>query len=93
MLIMLAIVFLNGINVNADDTYDYEMDSAGYATITGYHGSEYYLSIPEEIDGYRVIGIGANTFKAHTELISVVILVDVVILAEAVILVEIVILV
>ncbi|MDE6752028.1 MAG: leucine-rich repeat protein, partial [Eubacterium sp.] len=51
--------------------YTYSLNNKNEATITGYKGNSSYLNIPEEIDGYTVIGIGASVFKNHKELSGV----------------------
>ena len=53
--------------------FEYELDEDGNATITKYIGGVYCLTIPEELDGYPVVAIGANAFKDNTSLGSVVI--------------------
>ncbi|MCR5250077.1 MAG: leucine-rich repeat protein [Lachnospiraceae bacterium] len=40
-------------------------------TVTKYNGNVSALSIPSEIDGYKVIGIAANVFKGRSELVFV----------------------
>lgn len=53
--------------------YEYELDDMNNATITGYNGNVSAISIPSMLDGYTVVGIGANAFEGRTELVSVVI--------------------
>ncbi|MCM1181301.1 MAG: leucine-rich repeat protein [Clostridium sp.] len=56
-----------------EPTFEYELDKENNATITKYRGSVYCLTIPEELDGYPVVGIGDSAFKGNTYLGSVVI--------------------
>ena len=51
--------------------YDYTVDNDGNATITKYYGKAYYLNIPEELDGYKVIEIGKNSFANNLYLKNV----------------------
>ncbi|MCI9490749.1 MAG: leucine-rich repeat protein [Dorea sp.] len=54
-------------------TFEYTVDNDGNATITKYNGNTYALTIPEELDGYPVVGIGKAAFKRKTSLGAVVI--------------------
>lgn len=45
--------------------YEYSMYSDNTATITGWNGSDAELTIPKELDGYRVIGIGEHAFSGR----------------------------
>lgn len=58
---------------NTFTMFTYDLDDAGYATITGYSGNVSALSIPSELDGYRVVGIGGGVFKDNLTLRIVVI--------------------
>lgn len=58
---------------NSFTMFTYDLDNAGYATITGYSGNVSALSIPSELDGYRVVGIGSGVFKDNLSLRIVVI--------------------
>ena len=51
--------------------FTYELDDDGNATIMGYSGSETNVVIPEEIDGYPVVKIGAKAFEKKTTIQSV----------------------
>ena len=53
--------------------FEYQLNDDEQATITKYTGSVAYLTIPDELDGYPVIGIGNEVFKGNTSLRSVVI--------------------
>ncbi len=53
--------------------FEYELDSAGNATLTKYNGNVYALVIPDEIDGHPVTAIGENVFKGNQNLGSVII--------------------
>ena len=44
----------------------------GKATLTAYVGKETHVTVPSEIDGYRVIAVGDRAFMNRTDLISVV---------------------
>lgn len=51
--------------------WSYELLVDGNAQITGYCGSDTNLCIPEEIEGHRVISIGASAFRQNEKLESV----------------------
>ena len=53
--------------------FEYRLNDDEQATITKYTGSVAYLTIPDELDGYPVIGIGNEVFKGNTSLRGVVI--------------------
>ena len=46
-------------------------DGNKVATITEYYGNARNLEIPEEIDGYKVVGIGYGAFSDHKEILQV----------------------
>ena len=46
-------------------------DGNKVATITEYYGNARNLEIPEEIDGYKVVGIGYGVFREHNEILEV----------------------
>jgi cell wall-associated NlpC family hydrolase len=43
--------------------YDYEIDGAGNATVTGYHGTGGTVAIPPTLDGAPVMSIGSFAFE------------------------------
>lgn len=51
--------------------YDYRLDADNQAIITAFHGLAAYLSIPEEIDGYPVVGIDSYVFEDNSFLLRV----------------------
>ena len=53
--------------------FEYKVDSEGNATITKYSGNVSALTIPDDIDGYPVVAIGANAFSGNGYLQSVVV--------------------
>ena len=53
--------------------FEYKVDSDGNATITKYSGNVSALTIPDDIDGYPVVAIGANAFSGNGYLQSVVV--------------------
>ena len=56
---------------NECDGFTYEVHS-GKATITGCTlENNYYMDIPQALDGYPVVSIGEHAFEDHTELIEV----------------------
>ena len=69
----------SGLNTGTDSSgktytvFDYSLDDDGNATITKYNGNVSALSIPDVLDGHKVVGIGDNVFKNHTELRTVII--------------------
>ena len=69
----------SGLNTGTDSSgktytvFDYSLDDDGNATITKYNGNVSALSIPDVLDGHKVVGIGVNVFKNHTELRTVII--------------------
>lgn len=52
--------------------YTYDKTENGIL-ITGYNGEDTNLTIPQEIDGQIVVGIGNNAFSSNTTLINIVI--------------------
>lgn len=44
--------------------FDWEIDAAGGAVVTGYHGRDAVLSIPARLDGHPVSGIAESAFEA-----------------------------
>ena len=58
-------------NGNQVKIFDYTLDASDNATITGYHGHLSSLYIPEEIDGYKVVGIKSAVFKNDKNLVYV----------------------
>lgn len=50
--------------VIAKEDLEYELTADG-AIITGYYGGYSYAKIPNSIDGYKVVGIGANAFSCE----------------------------
>lgn len=44
--------------------FEYSINDDGTATITGYNGSDTELTIPSEIDGKTVTGIGEDAFES-----------------------------
>lgn len=63
--------------VSAADTYtsgDFEYQiEGGYATITGYVGTNRNIVIPKSLNGYPVNGIGESAFNGNASIISVII--------------------
>ena len=53
--------------------FDCSLDDEGNATITKYQGNVSALSIPDTLDGHKVVGIGRDVFKNKTQLRVVVI--------------------
>ena len=53
--------------------FEYSLNEDNEATITKYNGNVSALSIPAELDGYKVVGIGDGVFKGKTALRTVVI--------------------
>ncbi|MBO7361062.1 MAG: leucine-rich repeat protein [Clostridia bacterium] len=51
--------------------FTYLLDSDGKAQITSYFGSEYEMTVPEELDGHEVISIGQSAFVNNPILLSV----------------------
>ncbi len=54
--------------------YQYEIvdiDGTNVAFITGYTGNETWLDMPDEINGYYVIGIGESAFEGNKNIKSV----------------------
>lgn len=47
------------------DDYRYTVDEDGKATVTRHASSDATISVPSALDGYPVIGIGANAFLWH----------------------------
>lgn len=62
-----------GGNESAASGYTYSLDEDRNAIITGYSGKTTSLSIPSEIDGYKVIGIANEAFKDEISMVSIVI--------------------
>ncbi len=58
-------------NGNKVALYTYSLDDDNNATITGYKGKAANLHIPETVDGYTVVGIGAGSFAYNEVLESV----------------------
>ncbi|MGN0153848.1 MAG: leucine-rich repeat protein [Lachnospiraceae bacterium] len=58
---------------DTDDGYTYYVEyvGGGYATITGYTGTDTELVIPEEVGGYKVTAIDAGSFSECSSLTSV----------------------
>ena len=52
--------------------YEYTLESNN-ATITKYYGNAPYVVIPEKLDGYTVVTIGANAFEKNNSIVNVVI--------------------
>lgn len=71
-IIIAVSVFVCTIPVNAltngDFTYEIVNDEA---VITAYNGTETSVTIPAEIDGYTVYGIGESAFKDNAEITTV----------------------
>lgn len=53
--------------------FEYTVDDDGNATITKYSGNVSALTIPDDVDGYPVVAIGANAFRGNEYLQSVVV--------------------
>ncbi len=53
--------------------FEYSLNEDNEATITKYNGNVSALRIPEELDGYKVVGIGNSVFKGKTALRTVVV--------------------
>ena len=53
--------------------FEYSLNEDNEATITKYNGNVSALSIPAELDGYKVVGMGDGVFKGKTALRTVVI--------------------
>lgn len=70
MLSAMLLVPMSASDVTSGD-YTYTVTD-GYATITGYTGSEANLTIPSEIDGYTVKVIGQGAFSQNSTLQTVV---------------------
>ena len=51
--------------------YRYEVLEDGTVSITKYNGNDSELDVPEEIDGKKVTGIGANAFQNCDSLTSI----------------------
>ena len=60
----------NGISCN-DGDFTYQYDSNGNAIVTGYVGRNSSISIPEEIRGRKVVGIGYSAFLNLSEITDV----------------------
>lgn len=61
-------------NCDAENTYEdfeYTFGSTGEVTITKYKGNQSSLVIPEEMDGYKVTGIGYMAFYGCESLVDV----------------------
>ena len=54
------------------DNYEYEINGDGKAEITKYTGSDSELTIPSELDGYKVCKIGDRVFSKLSNLTSVI---------------------
>lgn len=57
--------------VSSDDFFEYEVDSNGYAWITGTNGYRSDVVIPSKIDGYTVGAINDNAFEDDRHMESV----------------------
>ena len=67
-----ALVPIMPIAANAESSGDWEYTlSMGDAIISGYNGTASNIVIPETIDGKKVVGIKASTFKDNYNLLSV----------------------
>lgn len=80
MLVLLTSISIGMVSAEASGNFEYEIlteyDENGEeinnsAVIFGYSGNESVLTIPEEIDGYPVVGIGYGAFDSCTTLTSV----------------------
>ena len=62
-----------GLNANGEPVqiYTYSLDSAGFATITGYSGNASALIIPQTVDGHKVVAIGNGAFSGKLGIRSV----------------------
>ncbi|MBN1778023.1 MAG: leucine-rich repeat domain-containing protein [Clostridiales bacterium] len=60
-----------GMAVLGSNDCEYIVNADGYAVITMYYGLEEYLTIPTELDGYSIVGIGDNAFSGCSSLISI----------------------
>lgn len=54
-------------------TYEYKVLKDGTAMLSGYHGKERKLRIPEELDGYRISVIGTKSFYRAASIETVII--------------------
>ena len=54
-----------------EDDYSYQLHSDGTVTITGYHGNETHLIIPDTLEGQPVTQIGQKAFQNNTTIESV----------------------
>ena len=73
MLLLMMLVFTSAAQVQAAETsgdWAYEL-SKGDAILTGYLGTDTEVVIPAEIDGYKVVGVGAAIFKNNLTLTAV----------------------
>ena len=52
-----------GVSAVNKSPFTYKLDEDGNATITGYSGNVWALSIPATIDGHKVTAIGSKAFK------------------------------
>lgn len=50
--------------------WEYTVEN-GKATITGYNGSDFWVTIPSQLDGYNVTALGASVFNGNADLESV----------------------
>lgn len=57
-------------SIEVIEPFEYEVVN-GKAIITGYNGSEAYLTIPETINGYPVVKIGDSAFEGNTTITEV----------------------
>ena len=51
--------------------FTYVLDSNGNAIITGYTGTGKTASVPSDLDGHDIGGIGASAFEGHSELTDI----------------------
>ena len=63
-------------NYHETDAFRYTPNSDGTAVITEYVGSSAYVTVPAEIDGYKITKMGANTFEKHKDTLKELIISD-----------------
>ncbi len=59
------------VNGNTYTIFTYSLNDENKATITGYRGTAVNVFIPDTLDGYEVIAIGASAFSGNTKIKSV----------------------
>ena len=76
--ILLAIIMVFGVFTvvpftASAATSDYKLGFDDIYYIAGYTGTDKELTLPSEIDGHTITGIGPSAFKNHTDITSVII--------------------